>query len=423
MSNGENTEQKRVITLKELNGDEGGTTHKIPEIIKLEKAKADFPSLTGSFDEKVLLPLSNLIKEDPVYTKQLVYSYLSTYADPYNLGTLAPSSEGKTYPAVTVADLFPAKDIWILGGLSPTAIIHDHGVLVGPDNKPIDDRIKELDARIDENKADLKDSNDKAKLKQQIRMDIDEKETILKGARYSIDLTDKILLFLEPPLFDTWNRLKPILSHDRYEIEFRITEKIKGGQLKTNHIIIRGWPVSIFCSVKNEQNKWSIWSEIESRHEITSPLMTSAKYKAANKLSGMKKGLPQQTVDKLLDKAGMEEAKCYIQKLINMMKDIKFASSERTGEPYPSLAWIPFEDLLSENYPHDNGPRMREYSRLLSKISIIAFAHMNERPFILIDGVPAIIPTIDDLAEALEITNSITEIAPFKLRWFNRPIA
>ena len=110
--------------------------------------KLHFPE--GVFDAKVLIPLSNRIKEDQTYTKQLVYSFLSAYAEPYNLGSLAPSSEGKTYPAVTVAELFPRKDAMFLGGLSPTALIHDHGILVDASGNPIEDRIKVLNDRIAE---------------------------------------------------------------------------------------------------------------------------------------------------------------------------------------------------------------------------------------------------------------------------------
>jgi hypothetical protein len=47
----------------------------------------------------------------------------------------------------------------------------------------------------------------------------DELSKILSESKILIDLTNKIFLFLEPPHPETWNILKPILSHDLYEIE------------------------------------------------------------------------------------------------------------------------------------------------------------------------------------------------------------
>jgi hypothetical protein len=372
----------------------------------------------GTFEDKVLKPLDAIIKEDPRYKKQLVYAYLGADLDPYNLGSMAPSSEGKTYPAVQVASIFPQKNILYLGGLSPTAIVHDHGVLTDGSGNSIEERVNELTDRIEEEESRLADAHHKEELKNKIKLDKDERKSLFKEARYLIDLTGKVLLFLEPPHHETWARLKPILSHDKYEIEFRITEKTKKGQLCTNHIIIRGFPVSVFCSAKDEQSKWSMWEEIQTRHEITSPNMALQKYLAANKLSSTKKGLPQTIVDRRIDRKSLQEAQEYLGAIISRIKDIQRAVQDVTKEPYPNLSFIPFVDLLADAFPHDSGSRMREYSRLLAKINVIAFAHMNQRAFILIDKLPFIIASIYDLKEAIDITALSSELPPFKLRFY-----
>jgi len=56
---------------------------------------------------------------------------------------------------------------------------------------------------------------------------------------------------------------------------------------------------------------------------------------------------------------------------------------------------------------------------LLSKLTVIAFAHMTERPFVIIDGLPYIIATFFDLNEALDITALTSDLPPFKLRFYS----
>jgi hypothetical protein len=42
---------------------------------------------------------------------------------------------------------------------------------------------------------------------------------ISQESKILIDLRGKLFVFLEPPHPETWVILKPILSHDKYEIE------------------------------------------------------------------------------------------------------------------------------------------------------------------------------------------------------------
>jgi len=93
--------------------------------------------------------LNTGIKNDPVLVKQLLRAYLSSYTyNPINIGVLAQSSEGKTYATVQVSNIFPKEDIILIGRMSPTALIHQQGVLVDEDYEPIDDLVKGLDNDI-----------------------------------------------------------------------------------------------------------------------------------------------------------------------------------------------------------------------------------------------------------------------------------
>ena len=125
---------------------------------------------------------------------------LSAYTEnaQFNVSFNAPSSTGKSYIPTEIAKLFPQEDVIELAYCSPTAFFHD----IGEYNKE------------------------------------------LKG--YRIDLSHKILVFLDQPHNDLLARLRPLLSHDKKEINLKITDKSQKQGLRTKNILIRGYPSVIF---------------------------------------------------------------------------------------------------------------------------------------------------------------------------------
>ena len=94
--------------------------------------------------------LNSIIKNDPILINQLLRAYLSSYTNnPVNIGVLAQSSEGKTYATVQVSNIFPKEDIVLIGRMTPTALIHQHGVLIDENNEPIEPMIKGLDRDLE----------------------------------------------------------------------------------------------------------------------------------------------------------------------------------------------------------------------------------------------------------------------------------
>ena len=65
-----------------------------------------------------------------------------------------------------------------------------------------------------------------------------------------MELTRKILIFLDQPNDQLLERLKPLLSHDDFELKYKITDKMGKGRLRTKTVILRGWPAVIFCTAK-----------------------------------------------------------------------------------------------------------------------------------------------------------------------------
>ena len=85
-------------------------------------------------------------------------------------------------------------------------------------------------------------------------------------AKVLIDLRGKLWVFLEPPARETWAILKPILSHDDFEIEHPYVYEVQGMGFAVKKVVTRGWPACIFCSAKNESD-WPAWPEIQNlRH-------------------------------------------------------------------------------------------------------------------------------------------------------------
>ena len=128
-------------------------------------------------------------------------------------------------------------------------------------------------------------SDEKEDLKQQLSQMYNE-------AKVLIDLRGKLWVFLEPPHRETWAILKPILSHDDFEIEHPYVYEVQGMGFKVKKVVTRGWPACIFCSAKNESD-WPAWPEIQSRFLITSPNMVQQKYLDGNILIDSKDGIAQ----------------------------------------------------------------------------------------------------------------------------------
>lgn len=117
-----------------------------------------------------------------------------------NISFNAPSSTGKSFIPLEIASLFPSEDVMKLGDCSPKAFFHEQGVF------------------------------DK------------EKNTTI------VDLSRKILIFLDQPHNALLERLRSLLSHDQKEMISKITDKGAKGGNKTKTVILRGYPAVIFCS-------------------------------------------------------------------------------------------------------------------------------------------------------------------------------
>ena len=81
--------------------------------------------------EDIINDLSKVVKRDEVLKRITFLSIMSAWAEhPINLFLRGPSSTGKTYNVTQAVKYLPADKVLLLGGLSPTALVHDFGTLV-----------------------------------------------------------------------------------------------------------------------------------------------------------------------------------------------------------------------------------------------------------------------------------------------------
>jgi hypothetical protein len=266
---------------------------------------------------------------------------LSAYTpEPINLFLRGESSIGKSYNVVQALKYFPKDDVWLLGGLSPTALIHQHGLLIDkngdlilPSSKP------DKDASQEEKEAWIQKMRD---------------------SRYLVELNGKILVFLEAPHFETFNMLRPILSHDAHQISYRFTDKSGKGQLQTQHVVIQGWPATIFCSTQEKYVQ-----DVATRGFTITPEMTQKKYEAANILTGKKSAYPwmfQHDFDYMLLEG-------YIHFLKNHLENIK--------------AVDPYAIKFAHAFPSRSPRSMRDFKHLTNLIKVSALFHFAQRPLVI----------------------------------------
>lgn len=163
----------------------------------------------------VIRILGSTVKRDDANKVLAFLAFITVYTDDaqFNLTFQAPSASGKSYIALETSQYFPKSDVMKLAYSSPQAFFHEQG-------EPVYFKTPEKD-----NKGKLPPPD----------------ATL-------VNLEGKIIIFVDQPHAQVLERLRPILSHDEKEIHLQITDKKKGGGQRTKKIIVRGYPVVVFCT-------------------------------------------------------------------------------------------------------------------------------------------------------------------------------
>jgi hypothetical protein len=161
---------------------------------------------------------------------------LSAYTEDsqLNLSFNAPSSSGKSFIPIEIAKLFPPEDVLELGYVSPTSFFHS---------------ASEYNKETEE---------------------------------YLVDLSRKIIIFLDQPHNMLLEHLRPLLSHDKKEIKVQITDKQQKNGLRAKKIVLRGYPAVTFCSAglrmdEQEATRFLLLSPEVTQEKIREGILESLK--------------------------------------------------------------------------------------------------------------------------------------------------
>lgn len=263
--------------------------------------------------EQIEQLLSYTVKRDEIGKRLVFTTALSTYnKEPLNLFLTGPPSTGKSYLLTNIVKFFPEQDVLFLGGLSPTALVHGEG-----------EWDEEREAKV-------------------------------------VDLENKILAFLESPSKETFETLLPILSHDKWEISFKYTDKTEDGQLEQKTSIIRGWPATIFCSYEPEYFK-----ALNTRGFKYTPEMSGEKYEAGQKLKATE-------VSELAWSDKIREKTKILNDVIRVIKE--YAKDAEVV--------VPYAHALEEKFPAEKGEDMRTFNQIMYLNQALAFVHLFKTPII-----------------------------------------
>jgi hypothetical protein len=304
----------------------------------------DLLAVDPGIEEKFMLHIGRTVKHDQMTSNLVLKTGLSAYTkEPLNLFLRGESSIGKTYVVVNSLADFPKEDVWFLGGLSPTALVHDKGDLVDEDGEPITVVSKPEKDATEQEKEAYREFREK-----------------MKTSHYVVDLQDRILVFVEAPNIETFNKLRPILSHDVWEISYKFTDTSQKGALRTSHVVLRAWPSTIFCSTSEK-----FIQDLATRSFTCTPETTEAKYKDANVLTGSKAAFPwqfEEDQDAVLLKA-------YIAYFRTRAKELE--------------AVVPYAKAFAATFPARFPRSMRDFKHVLGLIQVSALFHFAQRPVLV----------------------------------------
>jgi len=331
----------------------------------------------------VLSDLEKRVKRDRPTKLSVFFTGLSAYLpEPINLFLKGESGIGKTYNTMQTLAYFPEEDVWSLGGLSPKALIHEHGVLLNKYGEPID-----LDEKpIKPKKKDYESEEEYREALKEYREELKAYVEEIRNSYTLIDLSRKILVFLEAPEYETFRMLYPILSHDKREVEYRFVDKSAKGPLRTVRVKIRGWPATIFCTTDRRYME-----ELSTRSFTVTPEISREKISEANRLISYKSSFPWEYSEET------RTIKALIESLKRQLADGK------------TDVLIPFPNL-DELFPSEITRDMRDYQHFNQFLRALTALHFYQRPFIkLSDGRRFVVSTVEDVKEAMKIYSELFE--------------
>jgi len=339
---------------------------------------------TEDLNKYVLADLDKRVKHDRPVKLSVLAAGLSAFSKkPINLALKGETSVGKTYNTIQCLKYFPQETVWYMGGMSPKSLIHSYGVLMNRAGKEIvyDET---LTKPFRKGKTEDEYKKESATYEDKLKKQREE----LKGSYTLVDLSHKILVFLEAPDFQTFQMLLPILSHDKEEIAYMFVDKTGQGKLQTKKVILKGWPATVFLTTKTKYME-----EFNTRAFSATPENTSEKIKDANELTNMKASLPWKYQTKTPEFE-------IIESLILNLQD-KFNEEEVDVIP-------PFLNLY-ELFPKDQPRDMRDFQHFTQFLATVTMLNYYQRLYMKDGKARYVLATLEDVKQALTVYHEIFE--------------
>jgi hypothetical protein len=257
--------------------------------------------------ERILKISEKRLVGDESIRKLEILVMASCYGVPLNLNLSQVWSSGRSTITSEMVELMPEGSAWFLAGLSPTGLVHERG-------------------EWDEAKK-----------------------------AFIVDLDKKLLAFLENPDQKTVEKLRPLLSHDRYEIMYRFTDRTSKGKLKTLVSILRGWPAVIFCG-----------RGMPATEEYSSRWITASPSVSVTKIGSVidRKGLGYKT-PKIYEKGRDYE--------------VVRAAFRILGEGERRKVVVKFADTLAKHFRRKSPTDMRRFDHFMQLVLASATLHALQR--------------------------------------------
>lgn len=103
-----------------------------------------------------------------------------------------------------------------------------------------------------------------------------------------VNLEGKILVFLDMPGYQLLEKLRPLLSHDRKVLHYKITDRSQKAGLRTKNVELVGYPCVIFCSAQLDVDE-----QERTRMILLSPSVDKEKLQESIRLASLKNSDPE----------------------------------------------------------------------------------------------------------------------------------
>jgi hypothetical protein len=288
--------------------------------------------------------LGGTIKYDDANKTIVFLAMLTAYTeqDQLNVCLLGQSSSGKSYIAQEVAKFFPTEDVADYAGITPTALIYNN-------------------AKRDEDTG-----------------------------VYYVDYERKVMLFSEMPHSELLARMRPLLSHDKRELEYVATDfnGDKKGD-KTRRTVVRGYPAVVFCSANAR-----IDEQEATRCLLLSPETSVEKITAGTQLSSERNADPVGYHKRV----EADPRRGLLRQRVVAIKDLHVNS---VIVPDPNAVLRQF--LAMSNKPMPRHPR--DIAHLMSLVKAVAMLNAGLR----MDSNQNIVANDSDVATAIKLWGMISE--------------